>query len=224
MVNLSTRWQDDLSADLLVLAGVATLAEVLVGSLVGRLYLSRGSRLMLTLIGLMFAALGFLVHSNHNLSASARSSTVLDSNNSATTPFDPDTSNFSAAALDKYLGKLGSPPEYFGQGHVSAASFLGTWVSLDGAKPIDIKQLRIVADGKRLLVRAWGRCALTDCNWGQQEAVLNQNRVNVSYRMSGVIHQVRLVLTTSGELQAEILQKSPGRPDQLTESLFGRLN
>ncbi|MGH9452828.1 MAG: hypothetical protein ACRD2O_02535 [Terriglobia bacterium] len=215
---------DDPSADLLVLSGLVILGVAIVGNLNDRIEPDRGRRMMLMLIGGLCVALGFLVHSNHNLTASAAAFNTFGGHNPGTAAFDPAADTFSTDAVDKYLGKPSAPPDYFGQIQVSAATFLGTWTNLGNVGYGEIREFRIVADGSHLLVHAWGTCKPADCDWGEQQTLLNQGTVSVTFRSPNRVWQFTFVPTSSGELQVAAVGKTAGKPDYHSENLFAKLN
>ena len=215
---------DDPSADLLVLSGLVVLGVAIVGNLNDWIDPDRGRRMMLALIGGLCVALGFLVHSNHNLTVSAEAFNISSGHNPASAAFDPAADTFSTDAVDKYLGKPSAPPDYFGQIQVSAATFLGTWMNLGDMGYGEIREFRIVADGSYLLVHAWGMCKPADCDWGEQQTVLNQGEVSVTFQSPNRVRQFTLVPTSSGELQVEVVGKTAGKPNFHAEGLFAKLN
>jgi|GEM_PF-6329859 len=211
------------SADLLVLIGLVILAVAIVGGLNNRIEADQGRRLLLSLVACLFVALGFLVHSNHDLSASAVGSNVTAGGNSSPVLLDPDDATFSASAVDKYLGKPSDAPAYFGQIQVSIATFLGNWANLGKVGYNGIDRFRIVADGNRLLVHAWGMCKPADCDWGEQQAILNQDEVRFTFKTGSQVWQFSLQPTRSGELQADVVRGLHGKLDLHSENLFARL-
>ncbi|HUY15129.1 MAG TPA: hypothetical protein VMX16_16100 [Terriglobia bacterium] len=211
------------SADLLVLIGLVILAVAIVGGLNQRIHTGQGRRLLLSLVGCLFVALGFLVHSNQDLTASADESKSHADLNSSPVLLDPDSGTFSASAVDKYLGKPSDPPAYFGQIQVSVADFLGTWTNLGKVGQHGIHKLRIAADGSQLLVHAWGVCKPSDCDWGEQRTILNQDEASVAFDTGARVRRLTLRPMPSGELQVEVVGESPGNPATPSPALFARL-
>lgn len=211
---------DDPSADLLTLMGLVILAVAAAGKPGGRIKPDKGRSLMLALIACLAVALGLMVHSNHDLTASADQSKSPADLNSSPVLLNPDPGAFSASAVDKYLGKPIDTPAYYGQVNVSAASFLGTWTNLGQD---EIHKLRITADGNQLLVHVWGLCEPSDCDWGEQRTVLNQDEVSVTFNAGARIRRLTLRPLPSGELQVEVAGKSPGNLATPSADLFARL-
>ncbi|MGH9432026.1 MAG: hypothetical protein ACRD3T_10830 [Terriglobia bacterium] len=225
MVKLLIHLLDDLSADLLVLSGLVTLAVAIIGNVSDKADPSQGRRLMLSLIGCLFVALGFLVHSNHELTASADASNSPAPYSASAAALDPASATFSPSAVDKYLGRPSDLPAYFGQMQVTVAAFLGTWTNLGEAGHNQIHRIRIVADGDHLLVHGWGMCEPVDCDWGEQPAVLNHETARVTFKMGSPAWQFTLVPMPSGELQIEVVWETAGRPNHHhAENLFAKSN
>jgi hypothetical protein len=213
---------NDPSADLLLLSGLVVLALAITGRLSDRTDPTHGRRWMLGLIAALFLALGFLVHSNYQLAVSAEASDPHQTHRSSRVALGPATLTFSSPAVDKYLGRPSSPPDYYGEMPVTAATFLGTWTNVANAGANGIQRIEIESDGGQLLVHAWGGCAPGYCDWGEQRTVLDESSVRVTLASGRLNRRITLTPLPWSAMQVEVAVKSSGPSVRRSVSLFAK--
>jgi hypothetical protein len=102
-----------------------------------------------------------------------------------------------------------------------ATFFAGNWRNADPVQR-HVVFLRVEQSGERLNVRAWGSCADQVCDWGSEQAELEQGVASVRWEQSTVRQHMQL-LPDGGQLRVVLdSDYRDGRPGEHCEEHFER--
>jgi hypothetical protein len=86
----------------------------------------------------------------------------------------------------------------------SLAQLGGTWINQNPETP-GITRFRIENRGDQIFVHAWGKCQPTDCDWGEQRALVDQDAAIVLWDQKFVFRKMVLRLNKRTDLVADYL-------------------
>jgi hypothetical protein len=98
----------------------------------------------------------------------------------------------------------------------------GTWVNQDPKTP-GITRFQIERRGSQVFVHAWGACHPSECDWGEQRALIDENSAILLWDQGFVFRKMEIRLNKKTDLTADYLSvytDDSGRKKHETVEMF----
>jgi hypothetical protein len=150
--------------NVLILAGLAFLAIVVLGKISGKVEPSTTGRIMSGVLGAVLLVYGIYGHNT------------------------ADTAAHNLVTPKALPARNTTPPQ---DATLAAGPLAGVWVN-DNPQTRGITKIVVEQKGDALTVHAWGACHPQDCDWGSERGLGNNNSVSVAWDQSFVLRKMTI--------------------------------